>query len=45
MNNTFASMDYQKLCAAAILLALAVSVIIAVLFRVERRLGKDVENL
>ena len=44
MNNTFRSMDYQKLSTAAILLALATSVVIAVLFVVERRLGKDAKN-
>ena len=45
MNNTFQSMDYQKLSTAAILLALAVSLIIGVVFRLEKRMGKDVENL
>ena len=44
MNNTFRSMDYQKLSTAAILLALATSVVIAVLFVVERRLGRDAKN-
>ena len=44
MNNTFRSMDYQKLSTAAILLALAMSIVIAVLFVVERRLGKDAKN-
>ena len=44
MNNTFRSMDYQKLSTAAILLALATSVVITVLFVVERRLGKDAKN-
>ena len=44
MNNTFESMDYQKLSSAAILLALAMSVVIAVFFLVERRLGKDAKN-
>ncbi|MBR5868571.1 MAG: sugar ABC transporter permease, partial [Clostridia bacterium] len=44
MNNTFEAMDYQKLSAAAILLALVMSVVIAVLFVVERRLGKDAKN-
>ncbi len=44
MNNTFRSLDYQKLSTAAILLALATSVVIAVLFVVERRLGKDAKN-
>ncbi|MBO4406498.1 MAG: sugar ABC transporter permease [Clostridia bacterium] len=44
MNNTFRSMDYQKLSTAAIVLALIMSVVIAVLFVVERRLGKDAKN-
>lgn len=44
MNNTFEAMDYQKLSSAAILLALVMSVVIAVLFVVERRLGKDAKN-
>ena len=44
MNNTFASMDYQKLSTAAIVLAAAMSVVIAVLFLVEWRIGKDAKN-
>ena len=43
MNNTFRSLDYQKLSAAAILLALAMSLVIALLFLADGRLGKDVE--
>ena len=44
MNNTFLSLDYQKLSAAAVLMALAMVAIIAVLFLVENRFGKDVEG-
>ena len=44
MNNTFRTLDYQKLCAAAVLMALVMVVIIAVLFLVEDRYGKDVEG-
>lgn len=44
MNNTFNSLDYQKLSAAAVLLAAVMIVIIAVLFFVEDRFGKDVEG-
>lgn len=44
MNNTFHSMDYQKLCSAAILLALAMLLIIGVLYFVESRFGKDMEE-
>lgn len=43
MNNTFQSMDYQKLSVAAILMALAVSILIGCLFYAEKRIGKDVE--
>ena len=44
MNNTFESLDYQKLSAAAVIMALAMVVIIAVLFKVEDWFGKDVEG-
>ncbi len=44
MNNTFASLDYQKLSAAAVLMALVMVVIIALLFVIEDRFGKDVEG-
>ena len=44
MNNMFASYDYQKLSAAAMLMALAMVIIIAVLFAVEDWFGKDVEG-
>lgn len=44
MNNTFASLDYQKLSAAAVLMALVMVLIIAILFIFEDRLGKDVEG-
>lgn len=44
MNNTFASLDYQKLSAAAILMALVMVIIIALLFVAEDKLGKDVEG-
>ncbi|MBR5309948.1 MAG: sugar ABC transporter permease [Oscillospiraceae bacterium] len=44
MNNTFESLDYQKLSAAAVLMAIAMVVIIAVLFRIEDAFGKDVEG-
>lgn len=44
MNNTFESMDYQKLSAAALLMALVMVVIIWLLFRVDAHLGKDVEE-
>lgn len=44
MNNTFQSMDYQKLCSAAVLLSAVMCALIAILLRVDKRLGKDVEN-
>lgn len=44
MNNTFNSLDYQKLSSAAIITALVMAVIIAVLFAAESRFGKDVEG-
>lgn len=44
MNNTFLSLDYQKLCSAAIVLSLCVITIIGILFWVEACLGKDLEN-
>ena len=43
MNNTFNSLDYQKLSAAAVLFALLMIVIMAVLLIVENIFGKDVE--
>jgi multiple sugar transport system permease protein len=44
MNNTFKSIDYQKLSAAATLMAIVMVLIIAVLFIIEDKLGKDVEG-
>lgn len=44
MNNTFRTMDYQKLCSAAILLATVMSAVIALLLRAENRIGRDLEN-
>lgn len=44
MNNMFASLDYQKLSAAAILMSLVMIVIIGILFLVENHFGKDVEG-
>lgn len=44
MNNTFESLDYQKLSAAAVLLAIVMVAIIAVLFKIEDAFGKDVEG-
>ena len=44
MDNTFSSMDYQKLSAAALMVALAMSVIMGLLLLVSNRLGRDTEN-
>ena len=41
MNNTFNSLDYQKLSAAAIIMSLVMIVIIGLLFWVENYYGKD----
>ena len=44
MNNTFESMDYQKLSSAALVMALVMSLVIWLLFVADSRLGKDVEE-
>lgn len=44
MNNTFLSYNFQKLSAAAILLAIVMVILIALLFKVEDIFGKDVEG-
>lgn len=44
MNNTFRSMDYQKLSSAAILMSIVMIIIIGILFVIENYFGKDVEG-
>ena len=44
MNNTFRSFDYQKLSAAAVIMAAVMVVLIALLFKIEDWFGKDVEG-
>ena len=44
MNNTFKSLDYQKLSAAAVIMALVMVVLIALLFAAEDWFGKDAEG-
>ena len=44
MNNTFRSLDYQKLSAAAVVMAIVMVVLIALLFAAEDWFGKDVER-
>lgn len=43
MNNTFNSLDYQKLSAAAVIFALVMIVIMAILMIAENKFGEDVE--
>ena len=44
MNNTFRSLDYQKLSAAAVIMALVMVIVIWLLFKVEDWFGKDIEG-
>ena len=44
MNNTFKSLDYQKLSAAAIIMCVVMIVIIGILFIFEDKIGQDVEG-
>lgn len=44
MNNTFKSLDYQKLSTAAIIMSFVMILIIGALFLVENHFGKDVEE-
>lgn len=44
MNNTFRSLDYQKLSVAAVLFAIVMIVIIGILFIAENKFGEDVEE-
>jgi len=44
MNNTFKSLDYQKLSSAAVLLSIVMMMIIGILYLIERRYGEDVEE-
>ena len=44
MNNTFRALDYQKLSAAAVVMAIVMVALIALLFAVEDWFGKDVEG-
>lgn len=43
MNNTFRTLDYQKLSAAAIIMAIVIIAILAVLFVAENKFGEDAE--
>jgi len=44
MNNTFRTLDYQKLSTAAVLMSLFMVVLIGIMFIIEDRFGRDVEN-
>ena len=44
MNNVFKDLDYQRLSAAALLMFAVVIVLIGILFIIDARLGKDVEE-
>ena len=44
MNNTFSSMDYQKLSSAAILMALVIVILLFLMLSTETRYGKDIEG-
>ena len=44
MNNTFKSLDYQKLSSAAIIMAGFMVIVIGILLIAEDRFGKDLEN-
>lgn len=44
MNNAFRNLDYQKLCAGAIVMALVMIMIVGFLFLAEFRLGREVEE-
>ncbi len=44
MNNTFDNLDYQKLSAAAIIMAIVMVILIGILFFADDRYGRDVEE-
>ena len=44
MNNTFESLDYQKLSAAAIIMAAFMVILIGILFLADDKYGSDVEE-
>jgi multiple sugar transport system permease protein len=44
MNNTFASLDYQKLSAAAIIMFIVVTGLVFIMYQVENFYGKDLEG-
>ena len=44
MNNTFRSLDYQKLSSAAVIMAIVMAAVILLLFKAEDWFGRDIEG-
>lgn len=44
MNNTFASLDYQKLSSAAIIMFIVVTALVYIMYAIENYFGKDLEG-
>ena len=44
MNNTFQSLDYQKLSAAAIIMSIVIIILVGIMFLTEDRFGRDIES-
>lgn len=44
MNNTFESLDYQKMSAAAIIMSLVIIVLFFIMYKAEDIYGKDIEG-
>ena len=44
MNNTFASLDYQKLSSAAIIMFIVVTILVYIMYAIENWFGKDIEG-
>ncbi len=44
MNNTFASLDYQKLSSAAIIMFVAVAALVYIMYFIENMYGRDIEG-
>lgn len=44
MNNTFQSLDYQKLSAAAIIMSIVIVILVGIMFLTEDRFGRDIES-
>ncbi|MBQ7680411.1 MAG: sugar ABC transporter permease [Butyrivibrio sp.] len=44
MNNTFQSMDYQKLSSAAVIMSIVIIILMLIMFVTEDRYGRDIEG-